>query len=99
MGQDEMSRPSSLRPTAADTPEARLAGVVGNLIEKFKSEHSHYPDIADFCEALQPHIRREILLAMLDEAQIPTIQRGDRIRAIVGELAELLLIQEMESGT
>jgi hypothetical protein len=94
MGQNEMSRPSTLRPTSADTPEARLAGVVGNLIEKFKSEHSHDPDIADFREALQPHIRREILLAMLDEARIPTLERGDRIRSIVGELAELLLIGE-----
>lgn len=94
MGQDEMSRPSTLRPTAADTPEARLAAVVGNVIEKFKSEHSHMPDIADFCEELRPHIRRELLLAMLDEARIPTLSRGDRIRSIVGELAEILLIGE-----
>lgn len=91
MGQDEMSRPSSLRPTAADTPEARLAAVVGNLMEKFQNDFSHPPDIADFCEALKTPIRREILLAKLDEAREPSLARGLRIRIIVEELREVLL--------
>lgn len=102
MGSDEVSRPSNLRPTAADTPEARIAGVVGNLIEKFKRDRvhpDHAPDIADFCDALRNPIRREILLAMLDEARAASISRGARIRTIVGELNELLLIEGVTDGS
>lgn len=94
-----MSRPSNLRPTAADTPEARLSGVVINLIHKYRDEFDKAPDVADLCEVLRNPIRREILLAMLDEARGASISRGERIRSIVGELNEILLIEGAPDGS
>jgi hypothetical protein len=79
-----------LRTTAADTPEARIAAACQNLCEQFRTNPDcHTPDIADFRDHLRPFIRREILLAELDEARRPSLLRGDRMRTIIAALAEL----------
>jgi hypothetical protein len=85
-----MSDKTNLRATAEDTPEGRLAAVCHALCEKFRMiPDSHPPDIADFRDCLRTHIRREILMAELDEARRPSLLRGERMRVIIAALADL----------
>lgn len=79
------------------TAAGRLAAVARSLILKMDKEHRKTkvgptePDYADFREAFEPYIQRELLLARIDEARITASM------ALTGRVKELsLLLAECE---
>jgi hypothetical protein len=75
------------------TPEGRLAAVCRSLMTQMDTRHRKTrvgpaePDYADFREALRPYVRREILIARIDEARKSA---GARLTSRVAELADEL---------
>lgn len=49
------------------TPEGLLAAVASNLLFDMRARLKHEPDYADFRDALQPYLERELLTARLRE--------------------------------
>lgn len=79
----------NVRILGEDYPEARLAAVAVRVCHKLQLLTGRSPDYADFRDEFRKYIRLEILLARLEECRIPSIRRGERVREILGELAEL----------
>jgi hypothetical protein len=52
-----------------DTAAGRLAAVARSLAIKMERTGKYPPDYADFRAALEPYLRRELLLARIDEAR------------------------------
>jgi hypothetical protein len=76
-----------------DTPEGRLAAVARSLVIQmeahFRKMHRgpKEPDYADYREAFAPYIKRELLLARIDEARNLTVTA---LTARMRELSEQL---------
>jgi len=71
------------------TPEARLAAAASNLVIDMSARLKHPPDFADYRDALQPYIAREILLARVAEAKI--CGRLDRVADLEYQIARIVL--------
>jgi hypothetical protein len=78
-----------------NTPEARLAAVARSLMIKMESKYlksgvgPKEPDYADFREALRPYVRRELLLARIDEARKTAATAiTSRVKELAAELHE-----------
>jgi hypothetical protein len=78
-----------------ETPEARIAAVVRSLAIKMgmKFERTGVgakePDYADLREALAPYLRRELLLARIDEARkTAATALTTRMKELASELFE-----------
>jgi hypothetical protein len=72
------------------TPEDRISAVARTLAYKMHSELGRVPDYADFRAGLRPYIRRELVLARIDEARtIGASNMTARIRILNGELMEI----------
>lgn len=75
------------------TPEGRLAAVCRSLMTQMEARYRKTrvgpsePDCADFREALRPYVKRELLLARIEEARISA---GVLLTARVQELANEL---------
>jgi hypothetical protein len=58
-----------------ETPEGRLAAVARTLVLRMEEKHRktnvgpQKPDYVDFREAFAPYMRKELLLARIDEAR------------------------------
>jgi hypothetical protein len=78
------------------TPEGRLAAVARSLALKMGEDYRRtscgpeFPDYADYRKALAPYIRREILLARIDEARKSHYAAiTSRVKELAAELAEV----------
>lgn len=82
-----------------ETPEGRLAAAARSLAikmeDRFHKTHAgpSEPDYADYREALRPYVRRELLLARIDEARKTA---SAAITSRVKELALQLMECEMQ---
>jgi hypothetical protein len=87
-----MSTNADIRILTEVSPEARMAAVCVIVCRRIHDLHpGQHPDYADFRDALQKHIRREILLARLDEVlHVPEIDRAERSTELLAELAKLI---------
>jgi hypothetical protein len=72
-----------------DSPEARLAAVCVLVCRRILTLRGGHPDYADFRDEMRKHIRREILLARLEEARQPYAKRLKRLSEILIELSEI----------
>jgi hypothetical protein len=71
------------------TPEARLAVVAQRLLLKFDPNAS-VPDFADFRDAMSFYVKKEILLARIDEARkCGGLALSAHIANLAVELAEI----------
>lgn len=81
-----------------ETPEGRLAAVAVSLMYHMETSKQRLPDYADFREAMRPFIKRELLNARLDEANMSLkVALADRIKDIASELKALKFPHSMES--
>jgi hypothetical protein len=78
-----------------ETPEGRLAAVARSLaVEMANQQHQtgcgpSEPDYADYRDALRPFIRRELLLARIDEARrVAGLGLTARMEQLATELAD-----------
>lgn len=71
------------------TPEQRLLAVIEQTFRRVKVEQGHPPDFADVRDDLVLHLRIEMLLLCLTEAQKSARERGTRIQELMAELALL----------
>jgi hypothetical protein len=78
------------------TPEERIAAVARALAIDMEMNHARTgagptePDYADYREALSPYIRREILLARIDEVRKSlSLHLTGRVSELAKELAEI----------
>jgi hypothetical protein len=83
------------RTDSEDTPEGRIAAVARSLAMKMaiKFERTgkgwREPDYADYRAALAPYLRRELLLARIDEARkTSSTALTTRMKELAGELFE-----------
>lgn len=73
-----------------NTPEGRLAAVARSLVIKMWDTHVNRqfgpekPDMVDFSEAFRPYIKRELLMARIEEARTSS---GRALTARIKELA------------
>jgi hypothetical protein len=90
----------------AHTPEERLAAVCRTLIVRMENaarrrganRQAAEPDYADFRDALRPYIRREIVMALLEEMQDrPDLSAAFRVAALRAELEALNRIVKKEA--
>lgn len=71
------------------TPAGRLAAVATSLSIKMAKTADFHPDYADFKEAFAPYVKRELLLARIDEARLShSVMMTERVKALAIELAE-----------
>ena len=78
-----------------ETPEGRLAAVAVSLAKQMLADFEKTaagpssPDYADYRDALRPYVRRELLLARIDEARKKhSVALTARVRELANELAE-----------
>jgi hypothetical protein len=78
-----------------DTPEGRIASVARSLAMKMEAhfektgEGPRDPDYADYRRAIAPYLRRELLLARIDEARkTAATALTTRMKELAGELFE-----------
>jgi hypothetical protein len=83
------------RASSEDTPEGRLAAVARSLAMKMETQFNKtgqgpaVPDYADYRRALAPFLRRELLLARIDEARkTSSTALTTRMKELAGELYE-----------
>jgi hypothetical protein len=81
---------------AEETPEGRIAAVARSLAIEIEERHARTgsgptePDYADYREALGPYIRRELLLARIEEARkCLSLHLTARVAELAAELAEI----------
>jgi hypothetical protein len=79
-----------IRVLGEDSPEARIAAVCVVVCRRIHALRSGQPDYADFRDEIRKHIRREILLARLDECAATTVNRAERTHEILQELEQYL---------
>lgn len=68
------------------TPEGRLAAVARSLALRM-AEQKKEPDYADYRDTLRPFVKRELILARIEEARKSA---GEMLTARVAELAKEL---------
>jgi hypothetical protein len=80
----------------AVTPEERIAAIARDLAHEIEIRHTMTgngpaePDYADYRDRLAPYIRRELLLARIDEARKSlSIHLTGRVKELAAELAEI----------
>lgn len=78
------------------TPEGRLAAVAHTLALKMQDAFHktgvgpQFPDYADYREAFRLHIKRELLMARVDEARTEASKViTERMRDLANELVEI----------
>jgi hypothetical protein len=75
-------------PLRRPSPEERIAAAARALQLHYEPE-SKVPDIADYRDGLRVYVRRELILARIDEArQISGTVLTERIRVLAAELAK-----------
>jgi 2-C-methyl-D-erythritol 4-phosphate cytidylyltransferase len=71
------------------TPEGRLAAVAKSVFSKLKTIRRE-PDYADYRDALRPFVRRELILARIEESRkVSGRVLTERMRELAGELMEV----------
>lgn len=80
------------------TPEGRLAAVARSLALKMQDAYRksgvgpQFPDYADYRDAFAIHVKRELLLARVDEARTEAAKViTDRMKELAEELAQIEL--------
>jgi hypothetical protein len=81
---------TDIRILGEGSPEARIAAVCVVVCRRMREIRNAYPDYADFRDEIRKHIRREILLARLDECLHTTANRADRSNELLAALAKLI---------
>jgi hypothetical protein len=86
-----MTETADIRILGEVSPEARLAAVCVVVCRRIHDLRSGHPDYADFRDEIRKHIRREILLARLDECLHKSASdRAARSSELLAELAKLI---------
>jgi len=59
------------------TPEERIASVVADFQYQHIAQYARPPCAADYRDMLRPYLRREILLALASEAELPPSRKRE----------------------